>query len=579
MQRLRQVLGRLRQRTDRATAFVGRYYRALRYVWSLIVWSRISAGRAGLLPIELPSEVLAHKGIDCAPPRLTVSGGDGAEQLGRGFAEVYATLFANLQPADLLSQYRHAIPGPAFRGVYLWDSAFIAQVWKWWDRQVAQEVLLAVLELRDGDRLQHVVTELFQSRFTQPPLLAWSALAVADTLEPKAADALLRQVYGPLAAYQAWLDDQRRLENGLYFWAHPYESGVENAPRFSNADESRLRNTTRLGAPDLTTYVILQREALATMARRLGRRGEAQRHTAAARSLRERLNRLAWSERDGLYYDVDGAGMHVRVATIASLLPLWAGVPDPVQARRMLTRIMDSAHFATLIPLPSVDRAEHAFEKDMWRGPVWVNTAYGILLGLLRYGFEREAGELAHRLCLGVYRVFAAERQIYEFYDPDAWHTRDLRRKRGNWWKTLTLGRGPQRDFVGWSGLVNNLILEVLLGLVPGRESLSICPRLPPACIGTTYRLDLPAPGGRLELSVTAADRFEGTWRDARGTVSFSTRFAERVHLATAGRSTGEPRCVSATSPSPTPSAAEASAPTSTTSGASSPSAPTTSTC
>ncbi|MBK1620488.1 hypothetical protein CKO42_19025 [Lamprobacter modestohalophilus] len=52
-----------------------------------MIWSRISAGRCGLLPIELP-------------------------------LKVYALLFANLQQADLLSPTRHAIPGPASRGIY-----------------------------------------------------------------------------------------------------------------------------------------------------------------------------------------------------------------------------------------------------------------------------------------------------------------------------------------------------------------------------------------------------------------------------------------------------------------------------
>jgi hypothetical protein len=528
---LRRTLRIARVRRGRAASFAGRYYRGLHYVWDLLVWSRITAGRVGLIPIEMPPEVLRRKGVARRPPRLQVTGsGDGAA-FTRGFAGVYAVLFANLQAADLLSPHRHAIPGPAFRGVYLWDSAFIAQVWKWWDRAIAQELLLAVIELREGDRLQHVVTEFSQSSYTQPPLVAWSAMEIARMLDAREAGAFLRRVYGPLAAFQEWLDANRRLDNGLYFWAHPYESGVDNAPRFSSADESFLRNTEAMAAPDLGSYVILQLEALSEMARRLGHGGQAAVFAASADGLRERMNALLWHERDGLYYDADGAGVLVPLSTVASLLPLWAGVPDADRARRMLARILDPAHYGTLIPIPSVDRAEPCFEKDMWRGPVWVNTAYGVIQGLLRYGFEREAARLAYGLCRGVYRVFEAEHRIFEFYDPEAFHTRELRRKQGNWWKALTLGRGPQRDFVGWSGLVNTLVVELLFGLRARPDGLTLRPRFPPECRGMTFALALPEDRGRIRLTRVPGDRFEGQW-DLRGrSVPFSASFAESIHL------------------------------------------------
>jgi len=526
----RRLVAMVRRTRGRFAAIVGPTYRGVQYLWHLLVWSRISAGRAGLLPIELPAEMLARKGLHHAPPRLTVQGTAEASGFSRGFAEVYALLFANLQRADLLSSYRHAIPGPAFRGVYLWDSAFIAQVWTWWDRRVAQEVLLAVLELRDGDRLQHVVTEFTRSIYTQPPLVAWSAMEIARCLPRDAAVAFIQDVYPVLKDFQAWLETHRRLDNGLYAWAHPYESGVENAPRFSNRDESVMRNVETMAAPDFSSYVVLQLDSLSEMAGRLGLDVEEGAFAAKAERLRARMNALLWDERDGLYYDLDAAGIHVRVSTVASLLPLWAGVPGPERARRLVARILSPRHYGSLIPLPSVDRAERCFEKDMWRGPVWVNTAFGVIQGLLRYGYEREAGELAFRLCRGVYGVFAEERQIYEFYDPDALHTKDLRRKQGNWWKALTLGRGPQRDFVGWSGLVNTLLIEVLLGLRVEQGRVTLRPRLPAEAQGMTCVLSL-ADGARLSLRSVSPDRFEGSWTVEGQESSFVTAFAETVDL------------------------------------------------
>ncbi|WP_462320990.1 MGH1-like glycoside hydrolase domain-containing protein [Halochromatium sp.] len=553
---LRRLLGQARTSTGRVAAFAGRGTRGLHYLWHLLIWSRISAGRSGLLPIELPLEVLSRKGVEVSPPHLRIAGHAQATAFERGFAEVYALLFANLQQADLLSPTRHAIPGPAFRGVYLWDSAFIAQVWRWWDAGVGADVLRAVIDLRDGDRLQHVVTEFHQSRYTQPPLIAWSVLGILDALPQRQARALLVDVYVPLHRYQAWLESNRQLDNGLYAWAHPYESGVENAPRFSNTDESRLRDTRRIAAADFSSYVVVQLETLAQMARRLAQEQEASAFAAKAATLRRRINQLLWDEQAGLYLDRAEAGHPIRISTIASLMPLWAGVPDQRRAARLAQHLSDPSHFGTQIPLPSVARKEPSFEKDMWRGPVWINTAYAVVQGLLRYDRQREAGEIAFRLCQGVYGVFERERRIYEFYDPDALHTQALRRKDGNWWKALTLGRGPQREFVGWSGLVNNLLLEVLLGLELGPARWSLCPRLPRTCRGMHIEIDLPIfgspptaldPGPRrtqrlgstglssnrvqLQLRMRDHDRFEGSVCHQGSVARFHTGFAERVLL------------------------------------------------
>ncbi|WPL16555.1 hypothetical protein Thiowin_01520 [Thiorhodovibrio winogradskyi] len=146
----------LRAHTSAVALYGGRGWRALRYGLNLMVFSRILTGRAGLTPIELPPAVVRKKGVQEAPPRPRVldAGRDGVlRDFAAGFAEVHALLFANLQTAGLLSPHRSARPGPAFQGIYLWDSAFIAPIWQHLDSDVAAEVLasvLAVLAVREG---------------------------------------------------------------------------------------------------------------------------------------------------------------------------------------------------------------------------------------------------------------------------------------------------------------------------------------------------------------------------------------------------------------------------------------------
>jgi len=478
-----------------------RFNRGITYAWDLLVWSRVEAARAGLISLELPAAMLARKAVPHGPPHLTTAPSRFA-YFQEGYSAVHAILFANLQTPDILSKLRYAHPGPAFRGVYLWDSAFIAQIWRSWDSAVAAEILEAVIALRDGDRLQHVVSDFVQSEFTQPPLITWSLARVPD-LSPET----MERLYPILLAYHRWLVDQRQLPNGLFAWEHPYESGIDNAPRFSNRDESRLLDTRHLAAPDFSSYVVLQLEALADFASRLGRTSEAAAHREQAAKLQSAIRDLLWHEEDGLFYDRDiRTGEFVRSRTIASLLPLWAGAPSPGQAERLLQAILDPEAFGTLMPLPSVALDDPDFSRDMWRGPVWLNVAYGVLQGLKRHGFHAEAGGLAWRLCDAVYSVFEKERQIYEFYDPTAHDTRSLDRKKGNWWKALTLGTGPQREFVGWSGLVNAMLAECLFDFDPLQPERERRPQFPAEAAGTWELTPAPdRPSIRVDVAESSA--------------------------------------------------------------------------
>ena len=302
-----------------------------------------------------------------------------------------------------------------------------------------------------------------------------------------------RIFFNVLKAFNAWLNQHRRLSCGLYFWLHPYESGVENSPRFSSRNEKILTDTRYLAAPDFSSYMVLQCEALGRLAEVLGEQDQRIFFSRQAEEISRSMEQWLWHEDDGCYYDWDVRHQcHVRCLTVAGLVPLVAGVPAPERALRLRRHITDPNGFGTPIPLPSVALSDPAFEKDMWRGPVWINTAFLILDGLRRYGYHEEYSEMAWRLCDGVFRVLQHEHQVYEFYDPQYMHTRELQRKKGNWWKAFTLGTGPQKDFVGWTGLVNVLVIEALFGISLTAERITIRPAFPLSAAGSCFQLTLP---------------------------------------------------------------------------------------
>jgi hypothetical protein len=519
----------------RALATGGRVRRFIIFGFEQIVLSRLFEGHRTIAQ-SLTSALLKTKSLDLLPPELTVSDASGQiNDWTHGFAAANAALFLNLRNPDALSRVRYARPAPTFQAIYLWDSAFIAQVWKWWDAQAAHDVLDSVLRHRDGDRLQHFASEFRRSDFSQPPLVAWSMARLADAAEADAYRTWIEAAYEPLRAYHVWLRDHRRLPNGLYAWAHAYESGVENAPRFGDREERRLRDTRRIAAPDLSAYAVLQCEALAEMARALGRRDEAAQHLSEANAVRSAMNAFLWDESENYYFDRSTADGHfIRTRTIASVLPLWAGVPDERRAHALIEHILDPAGFNTLIPLPSVAIDDPAFERDMWRGPVWINTAFAVVEGMRRYGFHEQAADFAYRLCDGVYRTYGRTGRFYEFYDPTAYGIRDLYRKRGNRWKAMTLGRKPVIDFVGWTGLVNTMAIEALFGVRQDNGQRIMQPRFPKRAVGRTFTLCLHAWETTIRLEVLEGGAVQGRVSTDAGMRRVQAKFGEVVLLDTA---------------------------------------------
>jgi hypothetical protein len=531
---LRQLFAQVRQPVIHAARKATRLHRATVYGFDWVLWSHLSARRRDPIPVELPRALMEKKNVRFAPPVLMISGpADFAATWEEGFAAVNAALFLNLQVPDLLSRFRYAHPAPAFKGVYLWDSAFIAQIWKVWDIQTASEILYTVIDLRDEDRLQHVVADLVTSPYTQPPLIAWSLAGLLRAMSAEDYEKLnLPEAFRILARFNEWLYRERRHPNGLFFWRHAYESGVENSPRFGSRDERILIDTRQFASPDFCAYMVLQNEALAEIADYLGDGNATQRFHAQAEVLRELINERLWDNSDGFYYDRHiTTGEFIRSRTIAGLLPLWGGIPDHACARRLLEQVMNPHCFNTPMPLPSTARDDPSFEFDMWRGPVWINTAYGVILGLERYGFLREAAELTWRLCEGVYATHAHARRIYEFYDPEERHIGRLNRKLGNRWKKLTLGNKPVAEFVGWSGLVNVLTIEHLLGFHRDKTGLfALCPRMPAQAAGIGFSLRLSASEASIHIDVLdAAGTVRGVMRRLGKVRFFEARFGEKM--------------------------------------------------
>lgn len=332
-----------------------------------------------------------------------------------------------------------------------------------WDPKIAQELIHYVLRFqKKNGMVHHAVLELLVKPYpyneSQPPLLAWASWRIFEKSNDKL---FLEQTYPKLKLYHEWLMKNRQHPDGLFFWRHAYESGIDNSPRFSNISESWVYDTRSLASVDISSYMAMSMEALSKMAKVLGNAHDEKIFADQYVKLKNLMNEKLWDEQDGVYHDWDYQSQKfIRIHTISDLTPMVAGIPDTLKALTMMKIIMDPNYYNTVMPFPSVARSESLFKKDMWYGPVWVNMAYLGVLGVSRYGYKLEADYLSKNVVRGVYETWQNLGHFYEFYDPDRYDITELNRKKGNLWKKLTLGSKPVKDFVGWTGLSNTLVLE-----------------------------------------------------------------------------------------------------------------------
>ena len=127
--------------------------------------------------------------------------------------------------------------------LWLWDSCYHSFGNCIISEDLAKDSILALLDsqLPDG-MIPHMSAPDSHSRITQPPLIAWSV----EKIVRRTGDAdFAGQCYDALTRYLQWDMDNRRSENGLFFWHinrdqatnRCDESGMDNCSRFDNVEE------------------------------------------------------------------------------------------------------------------------------------------------------------------------------------------------------------------------------------------------------------------------------------------------------------------------------------------------------
>ncbi|MBV8809129.1 MAG: trehalase [Acidobacteriaceae bacterium] len=126
----------------------------------------------------------------------------------------------------------------------------------------------------------------------------------------------------------------------------------------------------------------------------------------------ERINRLMWDDKDGLYYDYDFQIQRVRhYPFLTTFFPLWAGFASKKQAARVEKNLPLFEKVGGLQTSTTVS-------GNQWDAPFgWAPLQMIAVDGLRRYGYKEDAERISMKFLSLVRREFLRQGYIVEKYD------------------------------------------------------------------------------------------------------------------------------------------------------------------
>ena len=281
------------------------------------------------------------------------------------------------------------------------------------------------------------------SGISQPPVNAsvtrWLLAAASDTvLAEHQAATLYHKLY---AQHRWWHDARDPHHNGLVCTYHPWETGRDNSAEwdapfaavpatqtpFQRRDTTLVDSAERPRQHEYQRYIYLvelfrsldyepmalYRDSpfkvydiginailaradrdLLSLAERFGSTTEQSSIQAWLEQSKTAFSKL-WNAELSCYNGFDvRADTLLALPTSAGFLPLFAGLPDEMQARSMaaeLERWRQHVHYL----VPSLAPGHPQFEPQRyWRGPVWSIINYMLALGLQDYGYTDLARQI-----------------------------------------------------------------------------------------------------------------------------------------------------------------------------------------
>ena len=279
---------------------------------------------------------------------------------------------------------------------------------------------------------------LFEGNMHKPVLAQHAAFIVQQ--QGGDAEWLREEFYYLQTFVDANYNHYRHRQTGLYYFANDKGTGTDNDPT------QYFRPLKSTSTPYLNALMYKELKAMVYLCEQLNQAEIGIEYQRRADDLLESVRDLSWDPLLGYYFSVDlnllpvsekpDASLHIgmprhydsllmRFMTWTGFCALWAEMATPEQAKIMVERhFHDSDNLnsdfgiRTLSPLEKMYYVGGSGNPSSWLGPIWIISNYMTFQGLLNYGFEEEARELATETVILLGRDLEKSGGFHEYYLP-----------------------------------------------------------------------------------------------------------------------------------------------------------------
>jgi putative isomerase len=226
---------------------------------------------------------------------------------------------------------------------------------------------------------------------------------------------------------------------GIYYWMDDSAVGVDNDPC------SFDRPAKSCGSIYLNSLMFKELEALVYLCKKLNLHEVAAQYQDDDNRLKQDIQEHCWDERDGFYYSVDfnfadtshqprrhggqkrdWPCLIQRIGVWSGFLAMWSGIATHEQSERMVEEhYKNEKTFHAQAGIRTLSRMEKMYNvrasggPSSWLGPIWGVSNYLTFRGLVRYGYETEAKDLAEKTIKLFGNDIDRFGAMHEYYQPE----------------------------------------------------------------------------------------------------------------------------------------------------------------
>ncbi|WP_347840334.1 trehalase family glycosidase [uncultured Draconibacterium sp.] len=298
----------------------------------------------------------------------------------------------------------------------------------------------------ENSKPRNIATEnIFDVNMHKPVLAQHAALITQQNNGD--AEWIREKFYHLQAFVNNYKAHHRHKATGLFYWQSDVAIGVDNDPC------TFFRPKKSSGSIYLNCLMYKELKAMVYLAEQLNLSDIGAEFNNDAMALKFAIQEHCWDERDGFYYSVDlnlrslennpdstlGQVFLIhsgyprdydciiqRIEVWSGFLALWAGVATPEQAKRIVNEhFNDPRTFNSPSGVRTLSKMEKMYSlrasanPSNWRGPIWGISNYMVFKGLVDYGFDAEARDLATKTVQLFGRDFEKSGALHEYYEPE----------------------------------------------------------------------------------------------------------------------------------------------------------------